>query len=58
MEKYHNLTQMLACNYSAHAYFSDLPPHVQKIIAAQGRFIHSPNELQGYAQKLMHDSAE
>lgn len=54
MNRYHNLTELLAINRSAHAYFSQLPAHVRRMIIERGNFVHSHAELQGYAEHLLH----
>ena len=53
MERYHNLTEMLAINHAAHAYFADLPDYVREMIVKRGDNVHSPDELHGYAEKLL-----
>lgn len=53
MNRYHNLTEMLAINRSAHAYFSQLPCHIRRMIIERGECVHSQAELQGYAEHLM-----
>lgn len=53
MERYHNLTELLAVNHAAHAYFDGLPDYIQQMIIARGAHVHSPDELQGYAEKLL-----
>lgn len=53
MNRYHNLTEMLAINRSAHAYFSKLPDRVRRMIMERGECVHSQAELQGYAEKLL-----
>lgn len=53
MDRYHNLTEMLALNCSAHAYFDDLPDYVRDMITSRGDNLHSCAELQGYAEKLL-----
>lgn len=54
MNRYHNLTELLAINRSAHAYFSQLPAHVRRMIIERGNCVHSHAELQGYAEHLLH----
>ena len=56
MNRYHNLTEMLAINRSAHAYFSQLPAHVRRMIIERGDCVRSQAELQGYAEQLMHQN--
>lgn len=56
MNRYHNLTEMLAINRSAHAYFSQLPARVRRMIIERGDCVHSQTELQGYAEQLMHQN--
>ena len=53
MDHYHNLTELLAVNRTAHAYFDDLPQYVREMIVSRGENVHSPSELQGYAEKLL-----
>ena len=53
MERYHNLTELLAVNHAAHAYFDGLPAGIRQQIMARGACLHSPAELQGYAEKLL-----
>ena len=53
MERYHNLTELLAVNHAAHAYFDGLPDYIQQMIIARGAHVLSPAELQGYAEKLL-----
>ena len=53
MNRYHNLTELLAVNHAAHAYFDDLPDYVRDMIVERGANVHSPEELQGYAEKLL-----
>jgi hypothetical protein len=53
MNRYHNLTEMLAVNHAAHAYFDGLPDYIRQMIAERGDNVHSPDELQGYAEKLL-----
>lgn len=54
MTRYHNLTEMLAINRSAHAYFSQLPDRIRRMIIERGDCVHSQAELQGYAEQLLH----
>ena len=53
MERYHNLTEMLAINRTAHAYFDSLPDYIREMISERGASVHSPAELHGYAEKLL-----
>ena len=53
MERYHNLTELLAVNHTAHAYFDGLPDYIRQMIVARGEHVHSPDELQSYAEKLL-----
>lgn len=53
MDRYHNLTEMLAVNHAAHAYFNGLPDYIREMIVERGDNVHSPSELQGYAEKLL-----
>ena len=53
MERYHNLTEMLAINRTAHAYFDSLPDYIREMITERGAGVHSPAELHGYAEKLL-----
>lgn len=53
MERYHNLTELLAVNHAAHAYFDGLPDYVRQMIIERGDNVHSSDELQGYAEKLL-----
>jgi len=53
MDRYHNLTEMLALNTTAHAYWDRLPHHVREMIRSRGSCLHSCDELQGYAEKLL-----
>ena len=53
MNHYQNLTEMLALNTAAHAYFDDLPDYVREMITSRGNNLHSCEELQGYAEKLL-----
>ena len=53
MNRYHNLTEMLAVNHAAHAYFNGLPDYIREMITERGASVHSPDELQGYAEKLL-----
>ena len=36
MERYHNLTEMLAVNHTAHAYFDSLPDYIRQKIRNAG----------------------
>lgn len=54
MNRYHNLTEMLAINRSAHAYFDRLPDRIRRKIIERGDCVHSQAELQGYAELLLH----
>lgn len=56
MDRYSNLTQMLALNPTAYTYFCDLPEPIRCRIAAQREFIHSLDELCRYAEFLAHRS--
>ena len=40
-------------NHAAHAYFDDLPDYVREMIVKRGDNVHSPDELHGYAEKLL-----
>ena len=53
MERSHNLTEMLAINHAAHEYFDDLPDYVREMIVKRVDTVHSPDELHGYAEKLL-----
>ena len=53
MERYHNLTEMLAIYRTAHAYFDSLPDYIREMITERGASVHSPAELHGYAEKLL-----
>lgn len=53
MNRYHNLTEMLAINRSAHAYFDTLPDRVRRQIIARGDCLHSADELRDYASLLL-----
>ena len=53
MERYHNLTEMLAINRTAHAYFDSLPDYIREMITERGASVHSPAELHGFAEKLL-----
>lgn len=53
MNRYHNLTEMLAINRTAHAYFDTLPDRVRRQIIAHGDYLHSDTELRNYANLLL-----
>ena len=53
MERYHNLTEMLAVNHTAHAYFDSLPDYIRQMITERGSNVHPADELQAYADKLL-----
>ena len=53
MNRYHNLTEMLAFNRTAHAYFDALPNRVRRQIIARGDCLHSTDELRNYADLLL-----
>lgn len=53
MNRYHNLTEMLAINRSAHAYFDTLPDRVRRQLIARGDCLHSADELRDYASLLL-----
>ena len=48
MDRYHNLTEMLAINRTAHAYFDSLPDYIREMITARGANVHSPDEPVSY----------
>ncbi len=54
MDRFHNLTELLAIDRSAHAYFHSLPAHIRQQITACSASVHSARELQGYAEQLLH----
>ena len=53
MNRYHNLTEMLAVNHTAHAYFDSLPDYIRQMITERGSNVHTADELQAYADKLL-----
>lgn len=53
MDRFHNLTELLAIDRSAHAYFRSLPAHIRQQITACSASVHSARELQGYAEQLL-----
>lgn len=53
MNRYHNLTEMLAINRSAKVYFTALPDGIRHRIIERGDCLHSAAELQGYAELLL-----
>ena len=53
MNRYHNLTEMLAINRTAHAYFDTLPDRARRQIIAHGDCLHSDTELRNYANLLL-----
>lgn len=53
MDRFHNLTELLAIDHSAHAYFHSLPAHIRQQITARSANVHSARELQGYAEHLL-----
>ena len=53
MNRYHNLTEMLAINRTAHAYFDTLPDRVRHQILERGDCLHSADELRSYAALLL-----
>lgn len=53
MNRYHNLTEMLAINRTAHAYFDTLPDQIRRQIIAHGDRLHSDTELRNYANLLL-----
>ena len=42
MERFHNLTELLAIDRAAHAYFDGLPAGIRQQIMARGACLHSP----------------
>ena len=57
MDRYHNLTEMLAINRTAHAYFDSLPDYIREMITARGANVHSPDELGGGKRACARKSA-
>lgn len=53
MERFHNLTELLAIDRASHAYFDGLPAGIRQQIMARGACLHSPAELRSYAEKLL-----
>lgn len=53
MNRYHDLTEMLAINRTAHAYFDTLPDRVRRQLIAHGDCLHSDAELRDYASLLL-----
>ena len=53
MKRFHNLTELLAIDRAAHAYFDGLPADIRQQIMARGACLHSPGELGSYAEKLL-----
>lgn len=53
MNKYHNLTEMLAINESAHEFFNSLPDYVREMIISRGNNVRTSEELHSYADKLL-----
>lgn len=53
MDRYSNLTELLAINRSAHAFYDELPDYVREMIRDRGDNLHTTAELQRYAEKLL-----
>ncbi len=53
MERFHNLTELLAIHPASRAYFNSLPDYVREMILSRGGSVHTDRELYGYAEKLL-----